>query len=690
MQTTMPWIIGVDVGGTFTDFYGSDPASGDYVVHKTASTPDNPARAIADGLKEMCTEHRIAAADVVRLGHGTTVGTNTLIQRRGAPIALITTRGFRDLLEIGRQTRPHMFDMQVDNTEPLVPRELRLEVTERVLATGKVLRDMDEADVERAVEEVAKSGVEACAVCFLFSFLNPTHERAVGAALRKARPDLFISLSSEVQPEFREYERLSTTVLNAYLQPVISKYLDYLEKTVGKDLIAGPIGINQSSGGLMSLDRARSYPIRTALSGPAAGVVGAVHVARTAGRPNVVTLDVGGTSADVCLVQDHAAGTAFNRTVADFPVRLPMVDIETIGAGGGSVAWFDRDGLMKVGPISAGASPGPACYGMGGNRATVTDANLILGRLSPAGLIGGRMPLDPTAARRAVEPLAERLGISAERAAHGVISIAISNMVRAIRAVSVERGHDPRGFTLMPFGGAGPLHATDVARSLGIGEILVPPAPGILCAHGLVVSDLKEDFVRTARTVVEESTIDAIGRQLEVLEAEATAWFEREGVTPQDRLLDIALEMRYVGQNFELPVAIDADEFAGGERLFSAARLKELFFAAHETNYGFFNPDDIVEVVNFRLTARGHFGLPEKAPAASPAAKAPSPVSERPINFEPEEAVPTPVYGRDRLVPGHRLRGPAVIEQLDATTLVYPGDRLVVDEGFNMLIEVSS
>jgi N-methylhydantoinase A len=690
MQKTMSWIIGVDVGGTFTDFYGSDTASGDYVVHKTASTPDNPARAIADGLKEMCVEHGIAATDVVRLGHGTTVGTNTLIQRRGARVALITTRGFRDLLEIGRQTRPHMFDMQVDRAEPLVPRELRLEVSERVLATGQILRDMDEADVERAVAEVANNDVEACAVCFLFSFLDPAHERAVGAALRKARPDLFISLSSEVQPEFREYERLSTTVLNAYLQPVISTYLDDLEKTVGKDLIAGPIGINQSSGGLMSLDRAHGYPIRTALSGPAAGVVGAVHVARAAGRPNVVTLDVGGTSADVCLVRDYTQGTAFNRTVADFPVRLPMVDIETIGAGGGSVAWFDRDGLMKVGPISAGAAPGPACYGMGGDRATVTDANLILGRLSPEGLVGGRMPLDPAAAHRAVEPLADRLGVSVEVAAHGVISIAISNMVRAIRAVSVERGHDPRGFTLMPFGGAGPLHATDVARSLGIGEILVPPAPGILCAHGLVVSDLKEDFVRTARTVVEDSTIDGIGRILEILGAEATAWFEREGVAPQDRLLDIALEMRYVGQNFELPVAIDADEFAGQGRVPPAARLKELFFAAHETNYGFFNPDDVVEVVNFRLTARGRLGLPEKAPEASPAASAPSPVSERPINFEPEEAAPTPVYDRDRLVPGHQMKGPAVIEQLDATTLVYPGDGLVVDKGLNMVIEVSS
>ena len=305
------------------------------------------------------------------------------------------------------------------------------------------------------------------------------------------------------------------------------------------------------------------------------------------------------------------------------------------------------------------------------------------------------MPLDSAAAHRVVEPLAVRLGVSVEVAAHGVISIAISNMVRAIRAVSVERGHDPREFTLMPFGGAGPLHATDVARSLGIGEILAPPAPGILCAHGLVVSDLKEDFVRTARTVVEDSTIDGIGRILEILGAEATAWFEREGVAPRDQFVDIALEMRYVGQNFELPVAIDADEFAGEGRAPPAARLKELFFAAHETNYGFFNPDDIVEVVNFRLTARGRLGRPEKAleassaPPASPAVAAPSPVSERPITFDPGEAVPTAVYDRGQLVAGHRLTGPAVIEQLDATTLVYPGDGLVVDEGLNMLIEVS-
>ena len=686
----MSWIVGVDVGGTFTDFYGSHVATGKAIIHKTASTPDNPARAIVQGLEKMCAENRIALAEVVRLGHGTTVATNTLIQRRGAPLALIVTRGFRDLLEIGRQTRPHMFDMQIDNPEPLVPREWRLEVTERVRADGRVSRKLDQADLRAAVDRIAGGEVEACAVCFLFSFLDPDHERQVKAALREARPDLFISLSCEVQPEFREYERLSTTVLNAYLQPVISKYLTHLEAALGGDRISGPIAINQSSGGLMSLARARDFPIRTAISGPAAGVVGAVHVARAAGRPNVITLDVGGTSADVCLVRNHLAGTAFDRTVADFPVRLPMVDIETIGAGGGSVAWFDRDGLMKVGPTSAGAAPGPACYGLGGDRATVTDANLILGRLSPAGLIGGRMPLDPAAARRVVKPLAKQLDISTVGAAHGVIGIAISNMVRAIRAVSVERGHDPRGFTLMPFGGAGPLHATDVARSLGIKTILVPPAPGILCAHGLVVSDLKEDFVRTARTLVEDSRMDVMGDHLRALAAEAGAWFEREDVAPENRLFEVVLDMRYVGQNFELPVGLQAGTFAGDIALPPVARLRELFFAAHEKNYGYFNPSDAVEAVNFRFTARGRLLGRQRPPAPTTQAPPPEPIGERPVHFEPGEAVPTPVYARGRLGPGQFLRGPAVIEQLDATTLVYPGDGLSVDGGGNLSIEVTS
>jgi N-methylhydantoinase A len=679
----MSWYVGVDVGGTFTDLYGFDDATGATVVHKTPSTPDNPARAIVTGLAELAQAHGIAVGAVARLAHGTTVATNALLQRRGGTVALITTEGFRDLLEIGRQVRPHMYDLQADYPPPLVPREWRFEVAERVMADGSVRHALSDGELARAVDDVKATGAEAIAVCLLFAFVNPEHERRLGAALAEALPERYVSVSSEVQPEFREYERLSTTVLNAYLQPVMARYIIDLEREVRARAPHVNIGINQSSGGLMSIERARRYPVRTALSGPAAGAVGAIHVARLAQRPNVITLDMGGTSADICLIRDYATGTGFDRAVGGFPVRMPMLDINTIGAGGGSIAWFDRDGLMKVGPISAGAAPGPACYSAGGAEATVTDANLVLGRLSPRGLLGGQMKLDRAAALAAHAPLAARLGFTIERTAHGLISIVVSNMVRAIRAVSVERGHDPRRFSLMAFGGAGALHATEVARTLGIGEIVVPPTPGILCAQGLVVSDLKEDFVRTRRTALDDGARPQLRDMLDALRAEAAQWFATEGIERARRAVAVTLDMRYVGQNFELPV-----ELGAADAMPDADALRAHFFGAHERSYGFFNPNDPVEIVNYRLTARGRLRQPEPlhhAPAAGP----PAPFEHRPIWFDADAPRDTPVYDRGALAPGHTLAGPAVIEQLDATTLLYPGDRLTVDGVLNLLIETT-
>ena len=679
----MSWFVGVDVGGTFTDFFAFEDGTGETFVHKTPSTPDAPAEAIASGLQAVCCARGIALDRVARLAHGTTVATNALLQRRGGTVALVTTEGFRDLLEIGRQTRPHMYSLQEDHPAPVVPRERRFEVAERVLADGSVLRPLTQSAIDDAVDRVQASGADACAVCLLFGFLNPAHERALAAALRAAMPGLHVSLSSEVQPEFREYERLSTTVLNAYLQPVMDRYLGELG-TRFEEIVPGlQIGINQSSGGLMSIGRARRFPVRTALSGPAAGAVGAIHVARLAQRPRVITLDMGGTSADVALIQDYRASTGFDRAVGGFPVRLPMLDINTVGAGGGSIAWFDRDGGLKVGPISAGAKPGPACYGVGGTEPTVTDANLLLGRLSPRGLLGGHMALDREKALEAFAPLAQRLGFSVERAALGVLAIVASNMVRAIRAVSVERGHDPRRFSLMPFGGAGPLHATDVARALGIREILLPPAPGILCAQGLVVSDLKEDFVRTGRMPVEAAHLDAMHGKLGELLADAEQWFIAEGIAPQDRSVELTLDMRYVGQNFELPVKL------AGTDLGALDELKRLFFAVHEMSYGYSNPHDPVEVVNFRLTTKGRLPRPGEATVASASAGMPEAIEVRPVWFATDAPVDTPVYDRGRLGPGLVLQGPAVIEQLDATTLLYPGDRVTVDPAHNLLIELA-
>ncbi len=679
----MSWTIGVDVGGTFTDFFALDEASGAVWLHKRPSTPDDPGRAIVEGVEAFMTGTARSGHEVRRLAHGTTVGTNALIQRRGGKVALITTRGFRDLLEIGRQIRPHMYDLYADYPPPLVPRERRFEVTERILADGSVHRPLDAGDLAAAIEAVAASGAEACAVCCLFGYLNPAHERAIAEALQAALPDLHLSLSSEVQPEFREYERFSTTALNAYLQPVLVRYLSRLEAALAKRLPSAEVGINQSSGGLMSLPRACRLPIRTALSGPAAGAIGAVEVAAAAGCPDVITLDMGGTSADVALIRGGRAAIGFDRQVADFPIRLPMVDIHTVGAGGGSIAWFERDGLLKVGPTSAGALPGPACYGQGGSEPTVTDANLVLGRLAPKGLLGGRMALDVGAARAALAPLAERLGFTLERTAHGMLDIVAANMVRAIRTISVERGHDPRRFALMPFGGAGPLHARAVAQALGMRQILVPAAPGILCAQGLVVSDLKEDFVAGRRLSVSSSTEGEIGAQINALRARAEAWFEHEQLPPAARRLELGLDLRYVGQNFELavPFAIDARP--------AAASLRQRFFEAHEAAYGYSNPEDLVEVVNFRLTARGRLYRPPAPEPLSPAMASPAPVEEREVHFGAEAALLTPVFERATLAPGQQLAGPAVIEQLDATTLIFPGDRASVDGARNLLIELA-
>jgi len=682
------WLIGVDVGGTFTDFFAYDGFSHAVRLFKRSSTPQNPAAAIVEGLSELCAEFEIAPGAIARVCHGTTVATNALIQRKGGSVALITTQGFRDLLEIGRQSRPHMYSFQIDQPAPLVPRERRFEVEERITDGPRVVVPLSEKSAQRAVRAVLDSGAEACAVCLLFSFLDGSHERWIGRALAEADGERYVSLSSEVQPEFREYERFSTAVLNAYLQPVVGRYLSHLEQELRHRMPQAKVGIYQSSGGLMSIDAARRFPVRTALSGPAAGAIGAIFSTRLSSRPDVITLDMGGTSADVALIRNYEAGIGFDREVAGFPVRLPMVDIHTVGAGGGSIAWFDRDELLKVGPASAGADPGPACYGKGGSQATVTDANLLLGRLSAKGLIGGRMPLDQSLARQSVAPIASRLGLSPERVALGIVEIVVANMVRAIRVVSVERGHDPRNYCLLPFGGAGPLHASAVARSLGIREILVPVAPGILCAQGLIASDLKSDFVRSERIEVGEAGLEPLGRHLAALAGDAAAWFAREAEGRAERALALSFDMRYVGQNFELAVPIW--KAAGGKlpKLPALAELRRRFLALHNRYYGFHSETDPVEIVNARLTASvaiAQLAMP-KRPAGR--VRKPAAIEQRSVWFKQSGPARIPVFERSDLVPGQRIPGPAIIEQFDSTTVLYPGDRAQVDGALNLLIEV--
>lgn len=675
----MGWLIGVDVGGTFTDLFAFEPGSGRIVVHKVPSTPANPAEAIIAGLEGLRDRFAIDLAQMQRFAHGTTVATNALIQRRGGRLALVTTKGFRDLLEIGRQIRPRVYDIQTDYPPPLVPRERRLEAAERVGSKGEVLHELTDAEAARVAAEVAAADVDGVAICLLFSFLNPDHERRLADAIRRANPGLLVSVSSEVQPEFREYERMSTTVLNAYLQPQVTRYMERLGAAIAALSPATVIGINQSSGGLMSIARASHFPVRTALSGPAAGVVGAAHVARLSGHADVITFDMGGTSTDVCLVRGGKAEMTFGRDVAGFPVRLPAIDIHTIGAGGGSIAHFATDGLLKVGPESAGAVPGPACYGKGGPEPTVSDANVVLGRL-PTELLGGDMRLDKAAAIASIAPLAERLGITLEAAALGIIRIVNANMMRAIRAVSIERGHDPRPFVLMPFGGAGGLHAVDLASELGMAGILVPHAPGILCAQGLVVADLKENFVATCRTPL-AGDLTAVAAHLARLQGLARDWWQLERIAPADASSQLVIDMRYIGQNYELGVTLPDDTATA---LPPQAALAALFHSAHERNYGHADPAAPIEIVNLRLTAVGR--LPDIGAPRFDGAAAATPKSTRPVWFAADGAVETAIWWRPDLAPGTVVEGPAVIEQLDATTPIPPGYRARVDASLNLVI----
>lgn len=685
----MGWTIGVDVGGTFTDFYSTNQETGTVHVYKTSSTPANPADAILNGLVAMCEKFNIPFDSIERLSHGTTVGTNALIQRTGSPVTLLTTKGFRDLLEIGRQTRPHMYDLQADHPAPLVDREHRFELDERIGAQGEIVRAPTDEDIKVAVEKVAASGAEACAIGFLFSFRNSKHEQQVAALLREHFPKIAISISSEIQPEFREYERLSTTVLNAYLQPVMWEYLQTLEKGVSEHAPHATLGINQSSGGLMSPQRSRELPVRTALSGPAAGAVGAGHTASQTGHRNIITLDVGGTSADVALIRDYKVDLAFDRDVAGFPIRLPCVDVETVGAGGGSVAWFDRDGLLKAGPISSGAVPGPACYGRGGDRPTVTDANLVLGRLSSRGLLDGDMGLDIEASRAVYQPVADQLHITLEEAAHGLLAILCANMVRTIRTISVERGHDPRDFVLMPFGGAGPLHARDVAVALGMSEMVIPAAPGIVCAHGLLVSDLKEDFVSSRRFALDDEGVLVLAETAEELSDRAEEWMEHEHAPVDGRNMSLVMDARYVGQNFELAVPVASAPKLGAGDVPNANELHASFCSAHEVAYGYASETDPIEIVNIRLSASAKLHREAERVANEGEVSEPTPRDSRPVFFDAGTAVEASIYDRADFIAGQIIEGPAIIDQMDTTTPLYPGDSAEVTPHGHLIIHIA-
>jgi len=678
----MSWIIGVDVGGTFTDFCARNNNTGETIIHKRPSTPNDPAIAILKGINELTEKFSDKKQKILRLAHGTTVATNSLLQRKGGKLALITTKGFRDLLEIGRQVRPSVYDLQIDSPPPLIERSHRFEINERIDFNGNIIKQISKKDLFNLELQIKKlKKIDGIAICLLFAFLNPVNELKIKKILSKKFPNLPISLSSEVQPEFREYERFSTTTINAYLQPEVGKYMNNLKEGIFKIDPSIEVNIFQSSGGLTTVSSASNFPVRMALSGPAAGVVGASETTRKSKFKDIITLDMGGTSTDVCLIQNGKAELSNLRDISGFRIRLPMIDINTVGAGGGSIAYVENDGLLKVGPISAGAVPGPACYNLGGLRPTVSDANLILGRL-PETLVGGGMTLNKKNAVNSIKTISKKLKLTIEEAALGIIGIVNSNMTRAIRGVSVERGHDPRLFSLMPFGGAGGLHAVDIARELSIKKILVPRSPGILCAEGLLLSNLQETFVKTCRTSLEEN-FNIVERSLKEIKERAIKWFKNEGKSDGKRSLLLFLDMRYVGQNYEL--SINLGDILNKKINLKKSDLKSLFFENHKKNYGHFDPYAEIEVVNLRLRAISE--LKSKQPKLKTLNDKPKFNSIVDVWFDNKKPRKTKVFERSTLTPDFTINEPSIIVQEDATTLIPPDCTLIVDNKLNLIIE---
>jgi N-methylhydantoinase A len=686
------WRVGVDSGGTFTDICLFEEAEGRVEVWKVSSTPDDPSRGIAQGVEEGM--RRVApeagdqpAAPVSYFGHGTTVATNALIQHKGVPTGLVTTDGFRDLLEIGRQKRPDLYDIFADKPPTLVERSLRLEVAERVRHTGEIDVVLDEDAVRAAARKLRAAGVSAIAISFLYSFVRPEHELRAKEIVQEEYPEAFICTSHEIAPEFREFERLSTAVVNAYLGPVMKRYIERLAPRLTALGMAVTPHLTQSNGGVIGFETAADKPVRTVLSGPSTGVVGAQAIGRAAGLPDLITFDMGGTSTDVALLKGGEARLASEAIVHGHPIKAPMLDIHTVGAGGGSIAYVDSGGLLKVGPRSAGADPGPVCYGKGNTEPAVTDANIVLQTLNPRYLLGGRMPVRHDLASDAIGKLAQQLGLGLMETAQGIISVVTANMAKAIRVISVQRGHDPRDYTLMAFGGAGPLHAARLARELDIKRILVPRNPGILCAMGLLLTDLRADFATTRLLPLEAGVLGDIETAFATLNKQADAWFVHEEITADARRLLRTVDMRYAGQNYELAIPLPDGPITQK----TLDLLAQGFADAHQRMYGFLADNEPVQLVTFRLEATGLVSKATLKIHPLEGADASHAIQEsRDVWLaESRDFVNCPVYARDALKAGNRFAGPAIVEQMDATTVVLPGMTARVDAYLNLILEAA-
>lgn len=692
--------VGADVGGTFTDIVLVDAHHG-VALRKLPSTPDDFGRAVVDGVANLLPTHAVPPQAVGDVVHGTTVATNTILEFKGAVTGLLTTRGFRDVLELRRLRVPKLYDLFWDKPRPLVERALRLEIDERIDSNGQVLQPLDLTQAEQAAAYLVAQGVQAIAVSLLHAYANPAHEQAIGEMLRGRWPQLSVSLSHEVLPIIREYERTSTTVINAYVQPLVAHYVQSLRGQLDAEGVTAPLLIMQSNGGVMSDVAAAMKPAYIVESGPAAGVIASVGLARQLGIDNVITFDMGGTTAKASVVErgipdftsefEVAAGISLASKLSSgggYALSVPFIDLSEVGAGGGSIVWIDPGGAPKVGPHSAGARPGPVCYALGGTQPTVTDANVVLGYINPTSLLDGAMPIDAEAARRVLqEQVADVLGLSLLDAAYGVHQLANASMIRAVKAVSSQRGRDPRKFTLFAFGGSGPVHAAGLARELEIGRIVVPRAPGFFSAFGLLAADLEHHAVRTFMRRTATLDLAELGAAFAALERRCRADLGRDDLQAEQIQVERWVEMRYVGQAFELPVAAPL----GDLEQHHVATFEQDFHSIHERTYGH-RTDNVMEIVNLRVICRAP--IEASAPTSPPPVPATNgrsaPRHVRPAYFGPEWGLcETPVVRREHLT-SEAARGPIIVEEYDATVVVPPGCSAARDHLGNIVIEVES
>ena len=681
----MAYRLGVDVGGTFTDLVlVNDESGGAQFRVKTPSTPSDPSEGVLIGVRRVCDEAGIGVGELRNILHGTTVATNAVLESKGARVGLITTQGFKQILHLARSQTPGPLAGWIIMIKPDPPASLAdtREAVERMGPRGETVEAVDVAQVEGIVRDLVDSGVESLTVGLINSYVNPAHEEEIGAIVERLYPGFPVTLSAHVLPEFREYERTLTACMNSYVRPKVATYIQQLQSQLNAIGANADVNILRSDAGLMTTTEAARNPIYGILSGPSGGVAGALFVARKAGFDDILTFDMGGTSTDVALCQNGEPTIGRETSISHFRIKVPSVNVHTVGAGGGSIAHVpELTKALRVGPQSAGADPGPAAYGRGGEDPTVTDANVVLGHLPPQ-LLGGEMALDVEAARTSVQKIADAMGLSsAEEAAEGIIAIVNENMAGALRLVSVQRGHDPRDFALVAYGGAGPLHANAVAEIMGSFPVLVPPAPGLLCAIGDLVADFRDEFAQTYIRVLGDAEPAEVSSILEALGGRARAWLDSEGIPEDARSVTYTADMRYHRQGYEIPVTIDPSEAAGG-----LEQLDERFNALHEQLYGFRMHGTPSEIVNLRSIGSGAVRKPELPTGSTGSADATAAATEEHEIMFKGERLATKIYDRAKLTPGHRFDGPAIVTEFDSTTVVLPGYVAEVDTSFNILI----